>query len=101
MATARRIEQGRSGRRWAALRAQVFAEETHCWWCGQPVNQALPPTHPMSRTADHVDELALGGAPLDRSNVRLAHRRCNTNKSNRLRALGRRRDSLTVDASSL
>lgn len=74
------------GRRWLALAAQVYNEETHCYWCGQYVDQTLPPKHPMGRTADHVREIHEGGHPLDRDNTRLMHRKCNTEKSNQVRA---------------
>lgn len=97
----RRTRQGRSGRRWARLRAQVFAEETHCWWCGRWVDQALPKEHPMSRTVDHVHQLGMGGAPRDRSNLRLAHRRCNTIKSNQLRAAARPREVYSIKTDAL
>jgi 5-methylcytosine-specific restriction endonuclease McrA len=68
---------GRSGTAWTLLRARVFAEEAHCWICRQWVDQALPRTHPWSRTVDHIVQLSDGGPPLDRANCRLAHRRCN------------------------
>lgn len=99
---ARRTKQARSGRPWLRLQAQVYAEETHCWICHRWVDQSLPgTTHPMARTVDHVHPLWLGGNPLDRSNVRLAHRRCNTARNNRMRAAQRPRPSHTVDASAL
>jgi 5-methylcytosine-specific restriction endonuclease McrA len=98
----RRTRQARSGRPWRRVQAQVFAEETHCWWCHKLVDQTLPGrTHPYGRTVDHVVPLWLGGEPLDRSNCRLAHRRCNTARNNELRAAQQPRPSFTVDAASL
>jgi 5-methylcytosine-specific restriction endonuclease McrA len=91
--------KGRAGTAWNKLRAQVFSEETHCWWCNHYVDQDLPRTHPMSRTVDHVVELWQGGDPLDRANCRLSHRRCNTRKSNKMRA--RPKPRFTVQASGL
>lgn len=87
----------RGTRAWRALRGQVFQEETHCWKCGLWVDQALPPRHPMSRTADHLDAIARGfaGVP-DRSRVRLAHRRCNGRRGARLD-----RPSLSVSLASI
>lgn len=82
----KRVRQGRSGRPWDRMRAQVFAEETTCWYCGQWVDQDLPRTHAMSRTVDHIHALAKGGAPLRRDNLRLMHRRCNSIRANRERA---------------
>ncbi|MHC3474685.1 HNH endonuclease [Streptomyces sp. 7R007] len=99
---ARRTAQARSGRPWLRLQAQVYAEETECWICRAYVDQSLPgTTHPMARTVDHVQPLWLGGDPLDRANLRLAHRRCNTIRNNQLRARKRPRPSFTVDVSDL
>lgn len=92
---------GRSGAPWAKLRAQVFAEETHCWWCRKYVNQGLPRSHPMGRTVDHVVELWQGGDPLDRANCRLAHRKCNSAKSQDRRSRGRPPAGFSVDATQL
>lgn len=74
----KRVRQGRSGRPFARVRAQVFAEETDCAWCGRYVDQSLPPTSKWGRTADHIVPLSMGGHPTKRSNLRLMHRRCNT-----------------------
>lgn len=91
---------GRSGAAWLRLQAQVYAEETHCWWCGKWVDQSLDRRHRMSRTVDHVLELWEGGDPLDRANCRLAHRRCNSEKS-QARRHRERPAGLTIDAASL
>lgn len=94
--------KGRAGTAWLRVQAQVYAEETNCWLCHKWVDQSLDGrTHPMGRTVDHVLELWQGGDPLDRSNCRLAHRKCNTAKSNRLRARRRTPASYTVDAATL
>jgi 5-methylcytosine-specific restriction endonuclease McrA len=93
--------KGRAGTAWWSVQARVFAEETHCWLCRKWVDQELPRTHPMSRTVDHVRELWEGGDEVDRSNCRLAHRRCNSAKSNRARAKARPRVSHSVDVASL
>ena len=78
---------GRGGHRWRELSAQVFREESLCWLCGQPVDQRLHSRHRMSRTVDHLVQLQHGGPPLMRSGCRLAHRGCNSARSNRLRGL--------------
>jgi 5-methylcytosine-specific restriction endonuclease McrA len=93
--------KGRAGTAWWRVQAQVFAEETQCWWCEQYVDQSLPREHPMSRTVDHVVELWQGGDPVDRSNCRLAHRRCNSAKSNKARSKARGRPQFSEDAASL
>jgi 5-methylcytosine-specific restriction endonuclease McrA len=94
---------GRAGTKWNRLRAQVFAEETHCWICRYYVDQALPRTHAMSRTVDHVVPLWRGGPEVERTNCRLAHRRCNTIRNNQLRAQlrGGSQPAFTVDATTL
>lgn len=94
--------KGRSGTPWFRVQAQVFAEETDCWLCGRYVDQSLDGRrHPMAKTVDHVRELWEGGDPLDRANCRLAHRRCNTAKSNRLRAKARPRPRVSINVASL
>jgi hypothetical protein len=98
---ARRTKEGRNSPAFLRSQAAVFAEETHCWWCHQYVDQGLPPTHPMGRTADHVHALWLGGDPTDRSNLRLCHRRCNTIRNNQLRAKIRPRPGFSMDARAL
>jgi 5-methylcytosine-specific restriction endonuclease McrA len=93
--------KGRAGTAWWRVQAQVFAEETQCWLCGGFVDQELPREHPMSRTVDHVMELWQGGDPLDRANCRLAHRRCNSAKSNKARSKARSRSAFSVEAARL
>lgn len=71
------------GPKWEALRKQVIGEETHCHRCGQPVLRALPGTHPLGPTVDHLIPRSKGGPKYDRSNLRLAHRRCNLTAGDR------------------
>lgn len=73
---------GRTGRPWRRIRADVLATEDHCWICGHAVDLTLPGTHPYGPTADHVIPLSHGGDPRDRSNLRLAHLRCNGGRGN-------------------
>lgn len=93
--------RGRSGRPWSRLRSQVFREESYCWQCGLWVDQSLPPTHRLSRTVDHIIELQRGGDPLERTNCRLAHRACNTARSNRLRSKPADRTPIVIDLASI
>jgi hypothetical protein len=92
----------RGTRGWRRIREQVYAEETHCWNCGLYVDQTLPPRHRMSRTADHLDAVALGyaGVP-DRSRVRLAHWSCNSKRGKGIRVMGVTRTQLTVSLESI
>lgn len=66
-----------NGHRRRQLRARVLREEDDCWRCGQPVDKTLPPHLDGSPEVDEVIPIGLGGDPLDRNNVRLAHRLCN------------------------
>jgi 5-methylcytosine-specific restriction endonuclease McrA len=40
---------GRSGRRWRQLAATVRARETHCYWCGMPIDWTIPRRDPQGR----------------------------------------------------
>jgi 5-methylcytosine-specific restriction endonuclease McrA len=91
----------RNGRPWERLKARVFAEESHCWICTQWVDQDLPPEHARSRTADHVHALRDGGPALDRNNLRLAHRDCNTGRTNQARGTRTKPAALSVDPSTI
>ena len=57
---------------WRNIREKVYAEETHCWLCGEFVEQ-------KDRTVDHIVSRYEGGSNR-RSNLRLAHRSCNAKK---------------------
>jgi 5-methylcytosine-specific restriction endonuclease McrA len=76
------VSRYKNGHRRRQVRAQVLAEETHCWICGQVVDKTL---HYLNGGAPQVDELlpvSLGGSPIDRTNCRLAHRNCNIRRGN-------------------
>jgi hypothetical protein len=56
----------------------------------------------MGRTVDHVVELWQGGDPTDRGNCRLAHRKCNSEKSQQKRQAKRRPNpGFSMDVSAL
>lgn len=65
------------------MKARVRAEETHCAWCGQPVDTTIDGNHPDGPVIDHLREITDGGDPLDRENLALMHRRCNGDKEAR------------------
>ena len=78
--------QGRSvrqryGHRYRQVQRIVYARETHCWLCGEYVDQTLRPNARRARTVDHVIPLSKGGDPLSRANARLAHRTCNSSRA--------------------
>ena len=73
---------GRSSRAWKALCSELRRELAPiCWICGRDIDLTLDPRHRMSWTLDHVlpmhthPELAM-----DRTNLRPAHRSCNSRK---------------------
>ena len=65
------------------IRARVLREESHCWLCGAPVDTSLPHGMPESPEVDEVVPISKGGSPIDRNNVRLAHRLCNQKRGNK------------------
>lgn len=67
-----------------ANRKIIFATQTICGICGQPVDKTLPRYDPMSATVDHIIPVARNGHPSDLSNLQLAHRTCNRMKSDKL-----------------
>jgi hypothetical protein len=74
------------------MTALVFAEEDRCWLCLRLVDHTLPANHRMGRTVDHLVQLDhldedTQWLALDRSNLRLAHRACNSARGNRLRLI--------------
>ena len=75
-----------SGHRRKQLRVKVLREEDICWLCGHDVDKELKTPHPMSPEVHHLIPLNKGGAMFDRNNVRLTHRRCNRDQSDRMPA---------------
>lgn len=53
-----------------------------CQLCHSMVDRALPPSHRMGPTIDHIVPVTKGGAHLY-TNVQLAHRSCNSRRGNR------------------
>lgn len=76
-------QDGRVGRAYERLKAQVRAEEPTCWICGDEIDQTIKHPHPMSFQLDHIVEINEGGAVLDRDNVHASHARCNNLRSNK------------------
>ena len=67
-----------------AARKKILATQDICGICGKPVDKTLRSPHPMSATVDHIIPVSKGGHPSDLSNLQLAHRSCNREKSNKL-----------------
>ena len=63
------------GRAWAALsKAVILRDGGWCWLCGRQ----------GADTADHVIPFSRGGVGMDITNLRAAHRSCNSRRGNRL-----------------
>ena len=62
----------------------VYATQSVCAICGQPVDMSLRYPHPMARSVDHIIPINRGGHPSDLSNLQLAHWTCNRAKADKL-----------------
>ncbi len=63
---------------------KIYATQTICGICGQPVDFSLKWPDPMSKTIDHIIPVAKGGHPSAIENLQLAHFKCNRQKSDKL-----------------
>ena len=77
-------------------RKRIYATQTVCGICGKPVDFSLKYPHPLSPTIDHIIPLAKGGHPSDISNLQLAHRCCNRQKSDKLVAKNVQTEQQTI-----
>lgn len=67
-------------------RKKIFATQTICGICGQPVDFDLKYPNPLAATVDHIVPIAKGGHPSAIENLQLAHWICNRRKSDKLTA---------------
>ena len=83
---ARRSDRQAGGNRAAFenARKKILATQTVCGICGKPVDFSYRYPHPLSPTVDHIIPVSKGGHPSDLSNLQLAHRCCNREKSDKL-----------------
>ena len=63
---------------------RIYATQTVCGICGQPVDFNAKYPHPLSPCIDHIIPIAKGGHPSDMDNLQLAHWWCNRQKSDKL-----------------
>lgn len=63
---------------------KILMTQDVCGICGKPVDKRLPGTDPMGPTIDHIIPISRGGHPADLSNLQLAHRCCNRQKSDKV-----------------
>ena len=67
-----------------AARMKILRTQTVCGICGKPVDFSYKNPHPLAPTVDHIIPVSKGGHPSDISNLQLAHRCCNRQKSDSL-----------------
>lgn len=65
------------------MRARIAATRAACHICGEAIDYTLSRDEPRSFVIDHVIPLHRGGAD-ELSNVKAAHRACNSTKRARL-----------------
>lgn len=82
--TARPDRNGPHRAQFEANRKIILATQNICAICGKPVDKTLKYPHPMSATVDHIIPIARNGHPSDISNLQLAHRWCNRQKSDKI-----------------
>lgn len=61
------------------IEAKWEASDKTCCLCGQPIEDTMPPRHPMSRTLEHLTPIVRGGRH-DIDNIGFAHHSCNSSK---------------------
>ena len=62
----------------------IFKTQNTCGICGHLVDFILKSPHPMSASIDHIIPVSKNGHPSDMSNLQLAHRACNRQKSDKV-----------------
>ena len=63
-------------------RKRILETQKVCGICGLPVDRSYKYPHPLSATVDHI--IPIARHPSDISNLQLAHRYCNRQKSDKL-----------------
>lgn len=72
-----------NGHRRREVCKRVLAEETHCWYCHNPVDKTLPAGHDLAPEVHEIIPVSRGGSPIERANTTLTHRLCNRIIGNR------------------
>ena len=63
---------------------RIYATQSICGICGNPVDFSKKYPDPLSPCIDHIIPIAKGGHPSDIDNLQLAHWICNREKSDKL-----------------
>lgn len=64
--------------------AHIHATQPLCWLCGYPIDDTLDrQRHPLGASVDEIQARSHGGSTTDHTNLRRAHRICNSSRGNR------------------
>lgn len=80
---------------------RIYAVQTVCGICGEPVDFRLKFPHPLSPCIDHIIPVSRGGHPSDIGNLQLAHMTCNREKSDKLTAREKVSEGITLISNRL
>jgi hypothetical protein len=72
------VSKARDSRKYRNTAKRLKRANTTCWLCGGAIDPALPYTHPLSWTADHVHPIGAGGDV--HGELKPAHRSCNSSR---------------------
>lgn len=79
----RKDQQGEHRTAFGKNKRLIYATQTVCGICGQPVDFTLKYPNPMAACIDHIIPIDRGGHPSDINNLQLAHWTCNRQKSDK------------------
>ena len=82
--TSRPDQSGWAKASFEKARKIIYASQSHCGICGQPVNFDKCFPDPWSATLDHIIPISKGGNPASLENLQLAHLQCNRKKKARI-----------------
>ena len=95
-----RFPSGVTEYQYRKLRNKILANNDVCHICGGVVDKTLPQYHPMSAEIDHIIPVSKGGDPISHENLRLTHRKCNREKSDKLPSVRIKETELGVEPES-
>lgn len=88
-------KDGKAKSAFEKARKIIYASQSVCGICGQPVDFDRKFPDPWSATLDHIHPIAKGGDPADISNLQLAHLQCNRMKGTKVPLAARNNKTVT------
>lgn len=83
-------------------RRRILSSQEVCGICGKIVEKKkYKYPHPLSAVVDHIIPIDKGGHPSDISNLQLAHRTCNTQKSNKFMNINQKAEKNVTEEANL